>query len=696
MEKEQITKLVIDWKNGDESAYEALYKEFYNPMLRIALKNTQAFGKTNMSDAEDVVQNAMMKAYKSIGSLENPERFSSWLTTIVVNQARDYMTSAVKKNNVLFSDQKQENDEGKETDIEDLTEDKKDSYRPDIQMDNRVREEILSEILNNLTEEQRIVAVMFYYDEMSMKEIAEELGVEMSTVVGRLQTAKKNIKAEVTAIQKRDDIKLYNISAIPAIPFFLWLLGRASTEANAVTSGTSATVATVAGAEAVKKVASSTADTATKATADTAKTTAKTVTSKASNTSKVSSIGKTAKAAGTSMTKKIVAGAVAVGVIGGGAAIGISKANAKTFDALGSGTVITFDGADGYGTFDSKVSVDLSGNKVYQGMPDELKEAIAYVLDDKDVVHGLSNGDTYTIKCVYVEPIFEKYKYKIKDTSKEIKVTGLKKVVTKKIWDEKFEWVLNEKDKKYELKIDSKDKAYKDLKFKAVQTDNYDDDKSEVSIVGYESQDDYDKFGFLPVDDDGNLAFSETINVSPEPLYHPDVPTSIADLGDDLHTRLANLIDNYCTNAVSKYNYGSDFKPIAEFYNYNGGNPKLYFGEKAESYSEIKSYKDLDISYNTNISGIYNAYGRVYSYEMNGYICYTYAIVYDFFNGDGFTDDEILDKGYFYGTYATPSFSDDDISRVKDMASDDGMFFQSDIYFGCDNYKNISEWVDLN
>ena len=69
--------------------------------------------------------------------------------------------------------------------------------------------DIVKGVLTALPEDQRAVAVMYFYEGMSVKEIADELHIDAAAVARRLNTAKKNIKAFVEAIQKRDDIKLY-------------------------------------------------------------------------------------------------------------------------------------------------------------------------------------------------------------------------------------------------------------------------------------------------------------------------------------------------------------------------------------------------------------------------------------------------------------------------------------------------------
>lgn len=79
------------------------------------------------------------------------------------------------------------------------------------------------EILDHLPEDQRVVIGMFYYEEMSVKDIAQTLGVSENTVKSRLSYGRKKIKEQVMDLEKRGT-KLYNVA--PFV-FFLYLLGKA-------------------------------------------------------------------------------------------------------------------------------------------------------------------------------------------------------------------------------------------------------------------------------------------------------------------------------------------------------------------------------------------------------------------------------------------------------------------------------------
>lgn len=227
------TELVARAKEKDEDAVAELIRLSEQKMTGIARLYTK-----NSADAQDAVQNAFIKCFRSIGTLEKPERFDSWLAAIVKNEALTLVSSAAHKNNVMFSDLA--NEDG--TLQYDPADERIDSQPEMILNQEFIRQTVLK-ILDTLPEEQRLVAVMRFYDEMPLKEIAAKLGVPQTTVVSRLNYAKQGIKASVNDIHKREGIKLYNMAPLP---YFIWLIQ--GLEGSAVYAGSAAAGAAAAGA----------------------------------------------------------------------------------------------------------------------------------------------------------------------------------------------------------------------------------------------------------------------------------------------------------------------------------------------------------------------------------------------------------------------------------------------------------------
>jgi RNA polymerase sigma-70 factor (ECF subfamily) len=83
--KDEDTELIKKAQAGDRSAFEALLREHYDVMFRMAFKWCG-----NRADAEDITQNACLKLARSIGGFRFESAFTSWLYRLVVNAAMDW------------------------------------------------------------------------------------------------------------------------------------------------------------------------------------------------------------------------------------------------------------------------------------------------------------------------------------------------------------------------------------------------------------------------------------------------------------------------------------------------------------------------------------------------------------------------------------------------------------------------------
>ncbi len=214
MSNNSLVSLLNRVYQGDPDAVTELITGYYPMMYKTALG---ILG--NSSDAQDVVQDASIKLIRNIKQLDNVNSFEPWVKRIVRNEALDYMKTAYKSHNVMWTDMSSATDEGE---LAYDPADERIDYQPELTLDEKTRQEIILEVLNTLPVDQRTVLQMYFYDGMKLQEIADELGVPMSTVTGRLQKAKTKVKASVTEIQRRDGIKLYGLTPLT---FFLYLLG---------------------------------------------------------------------------------------------------------------------------------------------------------------------------------------------------------------------------------------------------------------------------------------------------------------------------------------------------------------------------------------------------------------------------------------------------------------------------------------
>lgn len=194
----KISQLVAEYKNGNIQASQELYNLTVTKMFNMAYS---ILGTNNRQDAEDVVQESYMSAFMNINQLNDPSKFNAWLTTIVANNAKAYLSK--RKNNKLFV-VLDEDDANCWTD-----ENFSDTSFIEHQ-NNTEKSEIILSIINSLPDEQRICIVMYYYNQMPVSEIATALGVPEGTVKSRLHKARLTIKAEVEKLEQ-NGTKLYGV-----------------------------------------------------------------------------------------------------------------------------------------------------------------------------------------------------------------------------------------------------------------------------------------------------------------------------------------------------------------------------------------------------------------------------------------------------------------------------------------------------
>ncbi len=189
-------------QGGDKRAFEALYNMTKDSAYFIALSITK-----NEQDALDIMQDSYIKAFMNISLINTPEVFDNWLNRIVANTSKSYIK---KKKPMLFADI---NDNAPtEWNEEELNKD----YLPQESVDTKETSRILMELINGLSEDKRLCILMYYYQDMPVKEIAEILELSISTVKYKLFSARAELKKGAEALEKRDT-KLYGL-----FPFVLF------------------------------------------------------------------------------------------------------------------------------------------------------------------------------------------------------------------------------------------------------------------------------------------------------------------------------------------------------------------------------------------------------------------------------------------------------------------------------------------
>lgn len=198
-------------KEGKEEGFSFLYQETRKRSYYIALKYMK-----NEDEALDVIHDAYIKAIEHLGQLQEEEKFFQWFAKIVVCTA---LNELKKKKAVLFS---QMNTEDDSLDIEDTFEDNRIDTQPELLFDKKETERLVKEMLDTLSDEQRICMLMYYTEQLSVKEIAVSLNCSENTVKSRLNYGRKKIKEKILELEERGT-KLYSMRPVE---LFMLLVSR--------------------------------------------------------------------------------------------------------------------------------------------------------------------------------------------------------------------------------------------------------------------------------------------------------------------------------------------------------------------------------------------------------------------------------------------------------------------------------------
>ena len=173
-------KLILRFQEGDINAYNELVKRYKDRLLNFVLRYFN-----NVEQAEDVVQDTLIKLYTHASYYKNVAIFSTWIFTIAKNNAlTELRKNKRKKTDSLWTD------DGQVIDINSKEE----------SLDSKVQNEIaidqLNKFLDEIPENFRMAVVLRDFQELSYEEISKILEIPIGTIKsrinrGRIQLAEK-------------------------------------------------------------------------------------------------------------------------------------------------------------------------------------------------------------------------------------------------------------------------------------------------------------------------------------------------------------------------------------------------------------------------------------------------------------------------------------------------------------------------
>ncbi|MDX1671712.1 MAG: RNA polymerase sigma factor [Balneolaceae bacterium] len=170
-------QLVKKFQGGDVTAFNKLVERWQHRIHRFAYRYFASH-----DEAMEITQKTFIKAYKKIGTLDDVEKFSSWLYRIANNLCLDETKRAGRRRSAPLEAVGQEPARSV-------------ASNPEAEIANKQLTSILHQALNQLPVEQRIVVIMKEYEGLKFREIADILDEPENTVKSRMYYGLKSLRA---------------------------------------------------------------------------------------------------------------------------------------------------------------------------------------------------------------------------------------------------------------------------------------------------------------------------------------------------------------------------------------------------------------------------------------------------------------------------------------------------------------------
>jgi RNA polymerase sigma-70 factor (ECF subfamily) len=184
--------IVARAKAGDAQAFGELMSRYERKIFRLAKNITQ-----NTEDAEDVLQDAFLKAYQHLGTFQGNSKFYTWIVRIAVNEALMRLRKRRGDKTVPLDEPVETGEEMVKREIA-VWDD-----NPEQRYSKEEFHEILDRAVKDLKPDFRIVFTLRDIEELSTEETAEDLGISIPAVKSRLLRARLALRETLTRQFKR-------------------------------------------------------------------------------------------------------------------------------------------------------------------------------------------------------------------------------------------------------------------------------------------------------------------------------------------------------------------------------------------------------------------------------------------------------------------------------------------------------------
>lgn len=192
-----IKELVSSAKSGNKKSFDKLYELTHNDVWYNCLSLLK-----DEENAKDIMQETYITAFLKLDTLKDEEKFCGWLTAIATNKSKNKLKGKVEyqiDDEVLIA--KTETDE---------------LMLPEEYITKTEKRKVLLQIMEDtLSFNQYQTVLMFYFDEMSISEIAQGLEISEGTVKSRLNSSRAKMKTAIEDYENKSGDKLHGVVVVP-------------------------------------------------------------------------------------------------------------------------------------------------------------------------------------------------------------------------------------------------------------------------------------------------------------------------------------------------------------------------------------------------------------------------------------------------------------------------------------------------
>lgn len=173
-DEKKIIQQVLD---GDQEAFSELVKAYEKPVYNLCLRMAG-----NAQDAQDLAQEAFLKAWRGLRFYKFESSFSTWLYRLTSNVCIDFLRRQKRRTALSLTMEEQELEVPDQAPV------------PEEQLLRQEAQEAVSQAMNQLEDEFRLVLTLRVLEDMSYEQIAQIMDLKVGTVKSRLARARIKLK----------------------------------------------------------------------------------------------------------------------------------------------------------------------------------------------------------------------------------------------------------------------------------------------------------------------------------------------------------------------------------------------------------------------------------------------------------------------------------------------------------------------